>query len=368
MSFHTVTLLSISVLAGFGVFVWYLHRQRADAEKQMQDLGRQIVESQQRSPALEFLQREVNALREQMTKSLSESARLVSDSQKTIGDRLDRAADVVGKVQKSLGALDQATQQVFAVGKDISTLQEILRAPKMRGAIGELFLGDLLAQILPPKHFTLQHAFRTGDIVDAVVRLGRLVPIDAKFPLENFKRLLQSQDPQEKTQARRRFVGDVKKHIDAISSKYLLPHEGTYDFALMYIPTESVYYEVIVKDDANADDVSVMTYAFSKRVVPVSPNSLYAYLHTISLGLRGLQIEENARQIIDQLDRLKNEFQKFKDDFLMIGKHLSNSRGKYEDAERRLVRFEDRLMTSAHGQDTTALPEKELSTPSLPLQ
>lgn len=362
-----MTLLIVSLASGFGVFVWFLSRQRVASQKQMEEIGRQIVDAQSRMPALEFLQREVNNLREQMTKSLAESARLVSDSQKTVGERLDRAADVVGKVQKSLGSLDQATQQVFAVGKDISTLQEILRAPKMRGAIGELFLGDLLGQILPPKHFSLQHAFRSGVIVDAVVKLGKLVPIDAKFPLENFKRLLQSQDPQEKTQARRQFVNDVKKHIDAISSKYLLPHEGTYDFALMYIPTESVYYEVIIKDDNLVDDGSVMTYAFSKRVVPVSPNSLYAYLHTISLGLRGLQIEENARHIIEQLDRLKNDFEKFKEDFFMVGKHLSNSRTKYEDAERRLVRFEDKLLSSAQGQEKKALAETE-PLPTLPLK
>jgi DNA recombination protein RmuC len=161
---------------------------------------------------------------------------------------------------------------------------------------------------------------------------------------------------------------DVKKHIDAISSKYLLPHEGTFDFALMYIPTESVYYEIIIKDDNLAEDGSIMTYAFSKRVVPVSPNSLYAYLHTISLGLRGLQIEENARFIIQQLDRLKVDFEKFKEDFLMVGKHLSNSRGKYEDAERRLARFEDKLLSSTAGKEKEMVLETEQDIERLPLQ
>jgi DNA recombination protein RmuC len=254
---------------------------------------------------------------------------------------------VVGRVQNSLGSLDRATQQVYAVGKDIAQLQDILRAPKIRGGFGELFLGDLLSQILPPRHFSLQHRFKSGDVVDAVVKIGRLVPVDAKFPLENFKRLAQTQDPQEKTLARRKFVMDVKRHIDAINCKYLLPDEGTYDFALMYIPAENVYYETIIKDDNLTDDSpSIMTYAFSKRVVPVSPNSFYAYLHTISQGLRGLEIEDNARRILDHLDRLKNDFHRFKDDFSMIGKHLLNSRTKYEDAEKRLIRFEDKLLTS----------------------
>jgi DNA recombination protein RmuC len=247
------------------------------------------------------------------------------------------------------------------VGKDIAQLQEILRAPKVRGTLGELFLGDLLSQILPPKHYALQHPFRSGEIVDAIVRLGRLVPVDAKFPLENFKRLIQTQNPQEKTMARRRFVQDVKKHIDAIASKYILPDEGTFDFALMYIPAENVYYETIIKEEGMADEGSIMTYAFSKRVVPVSPNSFYAYLHTISLGLRGLEIEENARLIIDQLARLRGDFGRFKDDFSLLGKHLSNSRAKYEDAERRLERFGDKLIQTGgkEAQEISAAPADE---------
>jgi DNA recombination protein RmuC len=366
MSLETILLIIISLAAAVGAFVWVLSRQKQDTANQVQEIGRQILEAQKNDPALAFLQREVNSLREQMAKSLADSARLVNDSQKTIGERLDRAAEVVGKVQKSLGSLDQATQQVFAVGKDIAGLQEILRAPKMRGAIGELFLGDLLAQILPPKHFQLQYAFKSGEIVDAAIRLGKWVPVDAKFPLENFKRLLQAQDPQEKTNARRKFVMDVKRHIDTIAAKYILTDEGTYDFALMYIPTESVYYEVIIKDDNVSEDVSIMTYAFSKHVVPVSPNSLYAYLHTISLGLRGMQVEENAKYILEQLDRLKSDFSRFKEDFLLVGKHLSNSKLKYEDAERRLGRFEDKLNLSTQGKESASLPAAESPVPTLP--
>lgn len=301
-----------------------------------------------------LIQRQIESLRRQLSQGLADSARLVSDTQKTVGDRLDRTAEVVGRVQNTLGSLEQATQQVFTVGKDIASLQDLLRAPKMRGALGELFLGDLLSQILPARHYQLQYAFKGGEIVDAVVRLGRLVPVDAKFPLENFRRLSEGAAT-EHAQARRRFLQDVRRHIDAIATKYLRPDEGTFDFALMYIPAENVYYETIIKDDA-ADD-SVMSYAFSRRVVPVSPNSFYAYLQTISLGLRGLQIEENARVILGQLDRLKGDFARFKDDFSLVGKHLGNARGKFEDAERRLVRFEDKLIASGSGE--AELPASE---------
>lgn len=356
---------SAALLVALLIWISKSHADRTSAR--MEELTRQILDSHKKDNAMEILQREVNNLREQLMKSLSESAKLVSESQKTVGDRLDRAAEVVGRVQKSLGSLDEATKQVHSVGKDIAQLQEILRAPKVRGVFGELFLGDLLSQILPAKHYTLQHPFRNGEIVDAVVKLGRLVPIDSKFPLENFKRLIQTQDVQEKTIARRKFIGDVKKHIDAIASKYLRPDEGTFDFALMYIPAENVYYETIVKDDYSQEDTSIVGYAFSKRVVPVSPNSFYAYLHTISLGLRGLEIEENARHIIDQLGRLKIDFGRFKEDFTMVGKHLSNSRTKFEDAEKRLTRFEDKLLASGEGAADKLLPAENKEVPTLPL-
>lgn len=355
-------------MAALGFILWFQIRSRDEAARQLQEASRQILEAQQKNQSIEFLQREIINLREQLSQSMAESARLMSDSQKSVGERLDRAAEVVGNVQKSLGALDAATKQVFMVGKDISQLQEILRAPKLRGSLGELFLGDLLSQILPPKSFSLQYSFRSGEVVDAVVKLGRLVPVDAKFPLENFKRLVQVQDPQEKTNARKKFVMDVKKHIDAISSKYLLPDEGTFDFALMYIPAENVYYETIIKDDnLSADENSIMTYAFSKRVVPVSPNSFYAYLHTISLGLRGLEVEQNARLILEQLGRLRGDFGRFKDDFSTLGKHLSSARSKYEDTEKRLVRFEDKLMMTGD-QSEKLLSEKRPDVAAFPIE
>ncbi len=348
-----------------GVLIYW---SRNEAEARMRETIRQILDAQKQDPLLQYMQRELVNLREQMAKSITDSAKLMTDSQKTVSERLDKAAEVVGNVQRALGALDKATNQVFLVGKDIAQLQEILRAPKLRGSLGELFLGDLLAQILPPKNFTLQHMFKTGETVDAVVRLGRLVPVDAKFPLENFRRLVQAQDPQEKTQLRRKFVMDVKRHIDAIASKYILPDEGTFDFALMYIPAENVYYETIIKDDVSAmnDEFSLMSYAFAKRVVPVSPNSFYAYLHTISLGLRGLEIEENARFIIDQLARLRGDFSRFKEDFTLLGKHLTNTRSKYEDAERRMSRFEDKLTTA--GGPNAELPSASSEIESLPLK
>jgi DNA recombination protein RmuC len=185
--------------------------------------------------------------------------------------------------------------------------------------------------------------------VDAVIKLaGKLVPIDAKFSLENFQKLLSAQDEQEKNVYRRKFIQDVKNRIDEVSQKYILPEENTYDFALMYIPAENVYYEVIIKED-------LFSYCMDKKVIPVSPNTFYAYLQVICLGLRGLKIEENALEILKSLNMLSIEIAKFKEDFALLGSHLTNASRKYEDSQKRLEKFSDKL---THIQDNKQIETK----------
>ena len=274
---------------------------------------------------------------------LRDNAEVLNKTQQSLGERLDNAARVVGNVQRSLGGLEEANRKIYEVGKDIASLQEILRAPKLRGGLGEFFLEDLLAQILPPQHFSMQHSFRSGDKVDAVIKLGAsLVPVDAKFPLENLKRMLDANSDEDKIRAKKQFVADVKKHIDAIAGKYILPDEGTYDFALMYIPAENVYYETIIKDDAPGEK-GLTYYAMTKHVIPVSPNSLYAYLQAIVLGLRGMKIEDRAKEIIQYLSRLQGDFTKFREEFALVGKHLGHAQSGYQSADRRLEQFSQRL-------------------------
>src|SRR3989338_5413424 len=236
-------------------------------------------------------------------KQLNENAKVLQMVNSTMGDRLDNAARIVGDVRKSLGSLDEKTQQIYEVGKDIASLQEILSAPKMRGGLGELFLEALLEQIMPRKDFyELQYCFKTGERVDAVIKIGsRLVPVDSKFPLESFKRFVGVQTDEEKKRAKKEFIKAVNTHIDDIAAKYILPDEGTYDFALMYIPAENVYYETIIKEDGFGEEKSIFSHAISKKVIPVSPNSFYAYLQVIILGMKGLKVEEKAQEVIKML-------------------------------------------------------------------
>jgi len=296
------------------------------------------------------LQQQLGQMIAQVNERLKENAQVLNDTQQSLGERLDNAARVVGSVQKSLGGLEEANRRIYEVGKDISSLQEILRAPKLRGGLGEFFLEDLLGQILPPQHFSIQHGFRSGEKVDAVIKLGAsLVPVDAKFPLENFKRLLEATSDDERSRAKRQFAADVRKHIDAIAAKYILPDEGTYDFALMYIPAENVYYGTVIKDEAD-DERSLSQYAMSKRVIPVSPNSFYAYLQAIVLGLKGMRIEDRTKEIIQYLGRLQGDFEKFRDDFIVLGKHINHAQSSYQSADRRLEQFSQKFFAAESAQ------------------
>ena len=312
----------------------------------------------------QLIQQQLGQMIGHVNERLRENSEFLQQTHQSVGQRLDNAARVVGDVQRSLGGLEEANRKIYEVGKDIASLQEILRSPKLRGGLGEFFLEDLLAQVLPPQHFTTQYCFRSGEKVDAVIRLGSsLVPVDAKFPLENFKRIIDSKVDDEQARAKRQFAADVRKHIDAIATKYILPDEGTYDFALMYIPAENVYYEIIIKDDSN-EEKSLSTYAMTKRVVPVSPNCFYAYLQAIVLGLKGMTIEQRAKEIIECLSRLQGDFTRFRDEFGLIGKHLGHAQSSYQTAEKRFEQFGQKLVSANAGQtelfQTTAADRKSL--------
>jgi len=362
------------VIIALAVVFFFLMEQR------LKKIAEEVRKDQSSQTVWAMIQQQIEKLREQMNDGLARNISQLSQQQDTINaqlrgitdqvnqqlqnssgeisKRLDNAARVIGDVQKNIGELSEASRRIFEVGKDIATLQEILQPPKLRGGLGEQFLGELLSQILPPEFFTLQYTFSSGERVDAVVRLGeRLVPIDSKFPLDNFKRLIECKTEEEKKASQKTFARDVKKHIDDIATKYILPQEGTYDFALLYIPAENVYYETITKDEAFGEEKGILNYALKKKVIPVSPNSFYAYLQVIVLGLRGLKIEKDAHRILDSLSGLNKELEAFQGDFQLVGKHISNAMNKYEEARRRLDKFGFKL-EQIESQPALPLPEK----------
>ena len=311
-------------------------------QQQLEQLRGQVGDGLNKNISL--LTEQLRVINEQVNQQLQLVNQQLQSSSGQIGQRLDSAREVISKVSERLGELSKTSEQIHEVGKNIATLQEILRPPKLRGGLGEQFLGELLSQILPPEFFTLQYTFLSGERVDAVVRIGeKLVPIDSKFPLDNFKRVVECKADEERKTYQKIFYRDVKKHIDDIANKYILPQEGTYDFALLYIPAENIYYETITKDESFGEEKGVLNYALRKRVIPVSPNSFYAYLQVIILGLKGLQIEKDALKIQALLSGLKKDIGSFQEDFQLVGKHLVNAVNKFEEARRRLDKFSFKL-------------------------
>ncbi|MFQ5867287.1 MAG: DNA recombination protein RmuC [bacterium] len=324
-----------AILGAVGVLVILILWMAMNTRRRIRDLEERRGSEQ----ALLVMEQRIANLTTQLTNQLNAVTSQVSE-------RLVNTTEVVTSVKESLGRMEEANRRIYEVGKDISSLQELLRAPTFRGEVGEFLLANLLGQILPQEHFSLKHKFKNGEIVDAVIRLGnRLVPIDSKFPLENFKKMLESSGEEERQRSRKEFVRDVKKHIDDVSDKYILPDEDTFDFALLYIPAENVYYETIIKDEPLCEGKGICSYALSKKVIPVSPNSFYAYLQALVLGLKGLRIEKAAEEILGNLTRLHGDLVKFREDFEVLGKHLSSSRAKYEEAEKKLDRLGEKLLS-----------------------
>ncbi len=346
-------LITVLLVAVLGALIVFLVRQ-----------SKMIVATGQ-DPQL--FQQHMDSFRQELTQTLksqedriSHTLNLVTNQTGQVGGRLDTAARVIQDVQSKLGELRQATQEIKELGQSVSKLEEMLKAPKLRGGLGELLLEDLLRQVLPAGSFTIQHRFKKGQTVDAVIHTagGNIVPIDSKFPLENFEKLVKATSDQEKRSATLAFRKDVRKHIDAIAEKYILPDEGTFDFALMYIPAENIYYETIIKDESIADDDGLYSYFVQKHVVPVSPNSFYAYLRVIELGFKGLQIEARAKEIFQYLARLNGELQKFSEVFETLGMQLKNATNNYDKADKQLSAFSDRLR-SIEGREPDSAIEPE---------
>jgi len=280
---------------------------------------------------LEALKTAQDGVRETLNKSLQ-------TGQESISRNLQSSQKVLGQLNTQIGELQGTSKQMLLMQADVRRLQNILSSPKLRGQMGEWSLENLLSQVLPKGSYELQHSFRDGRVVDALVKMADFsVPVDAKFPLPSFEKILKAQSDDEKAKLRKQFINDVIKHIDKIASDYIRPTEGTLDFALMYIPAENVYYETVVRYVGETKDV--LQYSLDKKVIPVSPNLLYAYLMTVVMGLQGLQIEKQAAEIRQNLQKLNADFAGFVETWDTLGTHIRNTANKYDEAGRKLDRF-----------------------------
>jgi DNA recombination protein RmuC len=338
-----VTLIALLLLA-FAAVGWWLPRFLAAF------LARSSAQLSERNAEVD---RRLHGMIETMDRRLGELDTKVDR-------RLETASQTTHQIHERLGKVDEATTQMLERAKDLARLEQALRPPKARGGFGELLLENLLRDRLPPSAYEVQYTFDSGERVDAIVRVDRAIPIDSKFPLDNYSRLVEAESDEERQLAERQFGRDVKQHIDAIGAKYIRPDEGTYDFAFMYIPVEAVYYEL-----ACGKTGALLSYAHERRVFPVSPTTFTAYLQVIALGLRGMQIEQHAHEVIAYVAQLQRDFDRFTDDFDKVGTHLGHAQSKYHEAGKRLDRFETKLERAVEERGELEDAETLLELPSV---
>lgn len=264
------------------------------------------------------------------TREISEALRVQT---RDIHGRLSEAQVTIGELKREAGAFAE-------VSRSMKELQEFLKSPKLRGNIGEQVLNDLIGQMFPRGSFFLQHHFKNGQIVDVALKTeAGILPIDSKFPMEQFEAMIKGETKSQRENAKKEFIRSIKKHIDDISSKYILPEEGTMDFALMYLPSESVFYEV-------ASEPSLLEYARKRRVYPVSPTTLYAHLQTILLSFEGKKIEEKSKQVFANLRGIEQSFHKFNTNFSVLGKHITNAHNAFATSATSLSTLERSVRTT----------------------
>ncbi len=304
-------LVLVAIGIGFAALSWIVKQELSKIKKPDDAILIQWLQSMQGT-----IEHTNKTLNEAMRGSTVEMTRTLQGNTKQVNERLDEAARVIGALNKHVGEMSE-------MGKGIKSLQEFLQSPKLRGNIGEQVLKDMIGQSFPKNSFHMQYAFKSGMKVDAVLKTDAgLLCIDSKFPMENFTLMHNGETESVRASAKKDFISDVKKHVSDISKKYILPEEGTMDFALMYIPSESVYYDI-----ANMNDL--MEYARKERVYPVSPNTLYAHLQVLLLSYQGKEMEQKSRELFRLFRAIQKDYEKISEQLGVLGKHIGNANNSF---------------------------------------
>lgn len=309
---------------------WFILRRRSSSDSSFHQLEQALAAR-------------LETITAHIERRLSDNVHAINESKSFITSQLNHSERTARDVSAGLGKLEQATAALQRTNQEISSFQNMLKHPKIRGGFGEVLLGNLLADVLPHDRYQLQYTFPgVGDIADAIILLqdGYKVAVDAKFPLANYQLMVNADDDLAKKNMRSAFFRDIKKHIHDISTKYIVPQARTLDYAFMYIPVEAVYYETMIHDH---DEETLWEFCLQHKVIPVSPNSLLAYLQTVLVGLRGMKVEKQAKEILEHIGQIRQDFGQFTKDFAMIGSHLNNAKNRYDDSARRLDKFSNRL-------------------------
>ncbi len=335
---------------------------RARSEQLQRDLQTLAGQTQNFSQQIGQMQQSVAQRLESVTQALhkgvTDSANISAAAQAAMSGELKNSREMIGQIQKQLGEVQEAGREM---SQATQTLQHILGGAKSRGSLGEVTLERLLEDSLPSAQYAMQYRFASGEAADAVIFLRdkKLMAIDSKFPLDAYRRLSAEGD-----EARRAFATAVKGHADSLAKKYIVPDEGTLDVALMFVPSEAVYYEMLMTEDSKG--LQLDAYCRERKVIAVSPNTLYAHLCVISMGLRGLQIEENAKRLFAGLSGMQKQLDTFTEVFEKLGTHLKNAQQSYSDADKRFEKVHNTLGGMLGTETAGALDEAAPGELSLP--
>ena len=342
---ETYALLAIIAVLSLGIFVLLLQRKGGTKDSSILLLQNQIQD---------------------LNRSIDEK---LGDSSKMFQRQYVESVKVIKDITERLTKLDQTNSQVLNFSEQLKNLQDILQNPKQRGILGEYYLETVLKNVLPPKSYQMQYGFKDGSIVDAVIIVQKkLIPVDSKFSLENYNRILQTRNPEEKANFEKLFRQDLKNRIDE-TAKYVKPREGTMDFAFMFIPSEAVFYDLLVNKVGAIEAKDLIEYAFKeKHVIIVSPTSFLAYLQTVLQGLRALQIEESAKEIRERVEDLGRHIWSYETYMKKLGGHLGTTVNSYNTAYKELGKIDKDVLRITEKTRKTAMEPLELEKPAVELE
>lgn len=339
--FYLIICLFFLVLLGVTVSLYQKLKQIQNLQSNPKDDERLFM----------MLQQQIQDLGRVVDHKIDQTQQTVTQTQhqmhKALQDQFGQSSKIIADVMQKLAKIDHTNQQIMGFADQLQSLENILKNPKQRGILGEYYLETVLKNVLPPNSYQMQYRFSDGDIVDAAIFVkDKIIPIDSKFSLENYNRIVQENDPQQSEALQKQFKNDLKNRIDE-TSKYIKPSEGTMEFAFMFIPSEGIYYDLLVnqigKIKVNTHDL--IEYAFKeKKVIIVSPTSFFAYLQTVLQGLRALQIEESAKEIRQHVEKLGKHMQSYETYLQKLGKNLGTTVNMYNSAYKEFAKIDKDLI------------------------
>ncbi len=370
-------LILVIVFGGLIYLVWQMQELKKGPSNQndklflemLDNLRKELHDSSSRtrsemSDIYKQNRQEVQSQLEKVNEKLSNS---LSENVKTMQSQFKQSSDIIKDVTSKLTQLDETNKQVVSFAEQMKSLEKILTNPKQRGILGEYFLETLLANVLPPNGFKMQYSFKNGEIVDAAIYVrDRVVPIDAKFSLENYNRLMQENDEAKRAKLEKEFKQDIMKRIDE-TSKYIRPEENTTDFAIMFIPAEGIYYNMLIYKTGTVEinTQNLIEYAFKKRVMIVSPATFYAYLQTLLQGLKALEMEASVKDVIKKVGELSKHLNTYQTYMDKLGNHLGTTVSMYNNATSEFRKIDKDVIKISGGVDQVGYQLKELEKPQL---